>query len=143
MLRDATSLPLFNTSTFVISVSQFQCRPAGARFRAKVAAIAEVAEVGEVELGMQTASKAPSGLYGPTINSNDIKALLIEEDSPEIANVEYVTSYNWLDGAPPTVLVPGKYPPCPSRSATDYPLTKDIAPQARHLLGPRRQRTHS
>jgi hypothetical protein len=55
--------------------------------------------------------KAPLAPYGPTIDSIDIKALLIEEDSPEIANVEYFASYNWLDGAKPTVLVPGKHPP--------------------------------
>lgn len=60
--------------------------------------------------------KAPSGAYGPTIDSVDTKALLIEEDSPEIANVEYVASYNWLDGTKPTVLVPGKHPPALSIS---------------------------
>jgi hypothetical protein len=55
--------------------------------------------------------EAPLGPYGPTIDSIDIKALLIEEDSPKIANVEYVASYNWLDGAEPTVLIPGEHPP--------------------------------
>lgn len=55
--------------------------------------------------------KAPAGAYGPTIDSIDVKALLIEEDSPEIANIEYVASYNWLHGAKPTVLVPGKNTP--------------------------------
>lgn len=58
--------------------------------------------------------KAPSGPYGPKIDSIDIKNLLIEEDSPRIANVDYVASYNWLDGAKPTVLVPGKHLACSS-----------------------------
>jgi hypothetical protein len=53
-----------------------------------------------------------STLYGPTIDSIDIKVLLIEEDSLEIANVEYIASYNWLDSAKPTVLVLGKHRPC-------------------------------
>lgn len=55
---------------------------------------------------------APSGPKGPTIDSIDIKALLIEDDAPEIANVEYIASYNWLDSTVPTVLVPGENPPC-------------------------------
>jgi hypothetical protein len=51
--------------------------------------------------------KAPSGPYGPKIDSIEIKGLLIEEASPEITNVEYVASYNWLDGTKPIILVPG------------------------------------
>lgn len=53
---------------------------------------------------------------GPTIDSIDIQTLLIEEDAPEIVNVEYTASYNWLDGTKPIVLVPGEHPPRPSRS---------------------------
>ena len=92
--------------------------------------------------------KAPSGPYGPTIDSIDIKALLIEEDSPEITNVEYVASYNWLDSATPTVLIPGMHPPflsirnchwLPSHQKSDA----NIASQAHHLLGLRRQRIRS
>ena len=80
--------------------------------------------------------KAPSGPYGPTIDSIDIKALLIEEDSPEIANVEYVASYNWLDGAKPTVLVPGKHPPLLAHleTAIDYLHTKGPMPILLHRL---------
>jgi len=58
--------------------------------------------------------KARSGPYGLKIDSIDIKTLLIEEPSPQIANVDYVTSYNWLDGAKPIVLVPGKSLACSS-----------------------------
>jgi hypothetical protein len=51
---------------------------------------------------------APSGPFGTTIDSIDIKSLLIEENSPEISNVEYIASYNWLDGQTATILVPGE-----------------------------------
>ena len=87
---------------------------------------------------------APSGPKGPTIDSIDIKALLIEEDAPEIDNVEYIASYNWLDSAKPTVLVPGKHPPRPSRTCDRLPTHQmsntDSASQAHHLLGLRLQR---
>lgn len=45
---------------------------------------------------------------GPSIDSIDIETLLIEEVAPKIADVEYVASYNWLDGKSPTILVPGQ-----------------------------------
>lgn len=43
---------------------------------------------------------------GPKIDSIDIKTVLIEDEAPVIANVEYVASYNWLHGS--TILVPGQ-----------------------------------
>lgn len=86
---------------------------------------------------------APSGPKGPEIDSIDIKALLIEEDAPEITNVEYIASYNWVDSAKPTVLVPGKHPPHPSRNCDRLPTLEmfntDNASQAHHLLGLHRQ----
>jgi hypothetical protein len=45
---------------------------------------------------------------GPTIDSINSKILLIEEDAPTIQDVEYVASYNWLDGKSPIILVPGR-----------------------------------
>ncbi|KAE9364907.1 hypothetical protein N431DRAFT_549309 [Stipitochalara longipes BDJ] len=68
--------------------------------------------------------KAPSRPYGPTIDSLDIKALLIEEDSPEITDIEYVASYNWLDGGNPTILVPGS-PPAWTPPAEGHQLKQD------------------
>lgn len=61
--------------------------------------------------GSQTASQPtpPSKPLGPVVNNIDIKALLIEEDSPVITDVEYVASYNWLDVKSPVILVPGKF----------------------------------
>jgi hypothetical protein len=57
--------------------------------------------LGEVESGaapQATLPEAPSRRpFGPTINSINIKALLIEEDCPEIEDVEYIASYNWQD----------------------------------------------
>ncbi|TAQ88241.1 hypothetical protein B7494_g3416 [Chlorociboria aeruginascens] len=45
--------------------------------------------------------------FGPEVDSIDIKALLIEEGSPKIGHVEYVSSYNWVDDAKSaTILVP-------------------------------------
>ncbi|KFZ16934.1 hypothetical protein V502_04821 [Pseudogymnoascus sp. VKM F-4520 (FW-2644)] len=67
---------------------------------------------------------APSGPKGPEIDSIDIKVLLIEEDAPEITNVEYIASYNWLDSAKPTVLVPGS-PPAWTPPAEDFQLKQD------------------
>ncbi|OBT68860.1 hypothetical protein VE03_02065 [Pseudogymnoascus sp. 23342-1-I1] len=67
---------------------------------------------------------APLELKGPTIDSVDIKTLLIEEDAPEIANVEYIASYNWLDSAKPTVLVPGS-PPAWTPPVEDFQLNQD------------------
>ncbi|KFY19857.1 hypothetical protein V491_04163 [Pseudogymnoascus sp. VKM F-3775] len=69
---------------------------------------------------------APSGPKGPTIDSIDIKALLIEDDAPEIANVEYIASYNWLDSTVPTVLVPGENPPCRCAPPAWTPPREDL-----------------
>jgi hypothetical protein len=54
----------------------------------------------------------PPQPFGPTIDSFNSKTLLIEEDAPTIQDVEYVASYNWLDGKSPIVLVPGQYATC-------------------------------
>jgi hypothetical protein len=55
----------------------------------------------------------PSALtlpLGQIVDSINIKALLVEQDAPTIQDVEYVASYNWLEGKAPTILVPGKRP---------------------------------
>jgi len=49
---------------------------------------------------------------------------LIEDDAPMIKNVEYVTSYNWLSGKSPIILVPGS-PPAWTPPITDPPLKED------------------
>jgi hypothetical protein len=46
---------------------------------------------------------------GPTIDSINIKILLTEEDTPTITGVNYVASYNWLNGKSPVILVPGEF----------------------------------
>jgi hypothetical protein len=56
----------------------------------------------------QIENTAPTEPFGATIDSINIKTLLVEEDSPTIQDVEYVASYNWLDGKSPIILVPGK-----------------------------------
>ena len=33
----------------------------------------------------------------------------MEEDAPTIQDVQYVASYNWLNGTSPVILVPGQY----------------------------------
>ncbi|KFY57219.1 hypothetical protein V496_06493 [Pseudogymnoascus sp. VKM F-4515 (FW-2607)] len=66
----------------------------------------------------------PLELKGPTIDSIDIQTLLVEEDAPEIVNVEYIASYNWLDGTNPIVLVPGS-PPAWTPPAEDFQLKQD------------------
>lgn len=60
----------------------------------------------------------------PTIDSIDIKALLIEEDYPEIGDVQYVASYNWLDAKSPVILVPGS-PPVWTPPVEDLQLKPD------------------
>lgn len=47
--------------------------------------------------------------FGPRIDSFKAKHLLIEEESPEIEDVKYVGSYNWLNDSSPTILVPGQF----------------------------------
>jgi hypothetical protein len=61
----------------------------------------------------QAKSPVPSALtlpLGQIVDSISIKALLVEQDAPTIQNVEYVASYNWLEGKSPIILVPGKRP---------------------------------
>jgi hypothetical protein len=49
---------------------------------------------------------------GPTLDSISSRTLLVEENAPKIQDVQYVASYNWLDGKSPVILVPGQYPLC-------------------------------
>ena len=46
--------------------------------------------------------------FGPRIDSFNVKSLLIEEESPEIKDVKYVGSYNWVNDSSPCILVPGQ-----------------------------------
>jgi hypothetical protein len=57
----------------------------------------------------QPPALTPPRPLGPTIDSINSKTLLIEEDAPTVQDVEYVASYNWLDGRSPIILVPGQY----------------------------------
>jgi hypothetical protein len=63
---------------------------------------------GQRHAAFAAASLEPPRPFGPALDNLDIKSLLIEEDAPKIENVTYVASYNWLDGAHPVILVPGK-----------------------------------
>lgn len=45
---------------------------------------------------------------GPAMDSISIDTLLTEEEAPKIDNVQYVSSYNWLDDKSPVILVPGQ-----------------------------------
>jgi hypothetical protein len=56
----------------------------------------------------QPRSPSPPLPFGPTIDSFNSKTLLIEELAPTIQDVEYLASYNWLDGKAPIILVPGQ-----------------------------------
>ncbi|KAF7879836.1 uncharacterized protein EAF02_008006 [Botrytis sinoallii] len=62
--------------------------------------------------------------FGPEIDSINISNLLIEEDAPIIENVNYVASYNWVDGKSPIILVPGS-PPAWSPPTQDEKLPED------------------
>ncbi|TGO26036.1 hypothetical protein BPAE_0067g00080 [Botrytis paeoniae] len=62
--------------------------------------------------------------FGPEIDSIDISSLLMEENAPIIENVNYVASYNWVDGKSPIILVPGS-PPAWSPPAQDEKLPED------------------
>lgn len=57
----------------------------------------------------QPPALTPPRPLGPMIDSINSKTLLIEEDAPTVQDVEYVASYNWLDGRSPIILVPGQY----------------------------------
>lgn len=50
----------------------------------------------------------PPKPLGPTIDSININTLLTEENAPTIKGVEYVSSYNWISGNSPVILVPGQ-----------------------------------
>lgn len=56
----------------------------------------------------------PLGPLGRDVDSIDSNTLLVEEDFPTIERVDYVASYNWVDGAHPVILVPGKLVASPS-----------------------------
>jgi hypothetical protein len=72
--------------------------------------------------------EAPPRPFCPTIDSIDIKALLIEEDCPEIVDVEYVASYNWLDAKSPVILVPGEqYPSSWQEKPTTFRVDCEVA----------------
>ncbi|KAK2762565.1 hypothetical protein FQN54_000738 [Arachnomyces sp. PD_36] len=71
-----------------------------------------------------TVDQLPPKPLGPTIDSIDIKTLMTEEDTPTIKEVEYVASYNWLNGESPTILVPGS-PPAWTPPVTDTRLKRD------------------
>jgi len=47
-------------------------------------------------------------VLGPRIDSFNVKTLLIEEESPEIEDVKYVASYNWVNNNSPSILIPGR-----------------------------------
>jgi len=46
---------------------------------------------------------------GNVLESINIKALMTEQMNPKIEDVEYIASYNWLDGKTPVILVPGQW----------------------------------
>ena len=46
--------------------------------------------------------------FGPRIDSFNVKTLLIEEEGPEIEDVKYMGSYNWLNDSSPVILIPGQ-----------------------------------
>lgn len=46
--------------------------------------------------------------FGPRIDSFHAKTLLIEDEAPEIKDVRYIGSYNWLNATAPIILVPGQ-----------------------------------
>ncbi|KAF8847895.1 hypothetical protein BDZ45DRAFT_606740 [Acephala macrosclerotiorum] len=62
--------------------------------------------------------------FGPQIDSFNTKTLLIEEETPEIKDVKYVGSYNWLNTNSPVILVPGS-PPAWTPPAQDVKLPRD------------------
>ena len=57
----------------------------------------------------QSTSLLPQPL-GPVVDSIYVDTLLVELDSPTIADVRYVASYNWINGKNPVILVPGNSP---------------------------------
>ncbi|TVY43120.1 hypothetical protein LSUB1_G003127 [Lachnellula subtilissima] len=70
--------------------------------------------------------------FGPRIDSFTTKQLLIEEESPEIENVKYVGSYNWLNDSSAIILVPGS-PPAWTPLAVDGKLRPDSEPVYRDI----------
>lgn len=62
--------------------------------------------------------------FGAEIDRINISTLLIEDNAPTIANVNYLASYNWLDAQSPIILVPGS-PPAWSPPAQDEKLPGD------------------
>ncbi|KUJ19423.1 uncharacterized protein LY89DRAFT_683266 [Mollisia scopiformis] len=70
--------------------------------------------------------------FGPQVDTFSVQALLVEEESPEIEDVRYVGSYNWLDDKAPVILVPGS-PPAWTPLAEDVKLDRDSVPVYRDI----------
>lgn len=56
-----------------------------------------------------TQPSTPPLPFGETIDQINVTTILVDNVSPKIGDVKYVTSYNWLDDKVPTILVPGQY----------------------------------
>ncbi|KAI9700288.1 MAG: hypothetical protein M1836_002303 [Candelina mexicana] len=57
------------------------------------------------------ATEPPPDLpFGEILATIDISATPTSQDPPKIENCEYLASYNWLDRATPTIVVPGSPP---------------------------------
>lgn len=50
----------------------------------------------------------PTKPTGDVLDSINVKTLMTEQTEPKIKDVEYISSYNWLNVQSPVILVPGK-----------------------------------
>ncbi|KAH7348504.1 hypothetical protein BKA65DRAFT_476916 [Rhexocercosporidium sp. MPI-PUGE-AT-0058] len=66
----------------------------------------------------------PPQPLGPAVDSIDVNVLLVEQDAPEIEDVRYIASYNWVNGKEPVIIVPGS-PPAWTPPAQDAKLKSD------------------
>lgn len=55
---------------------------------------------------------------GELLATISIDELPRAETAPTVSNVEYIASYNWLDGKSPIIMVPGRF--CPWEAAGYY-----------------------
>ena len=70
---------------------------------------------------------------GELLATISIDGLPRAETASTVSNVEYIASYNWLDGKSPIIMVPGRF--CPG-NLLSLISTDDDTFKALHRLGP-------
>lgn len=81
---------------------------------------------------LRSTSPPPLGEILATIQLEDLEdGATVTNDYARITNTQYLTSYNWMNGKNPQIIVPGKKSsPILGQIVTSYPATNNLYPQA-------------